>query len=298
MALRLGCGGQPRIVLVTCNRWPDLSPSDQCYAAALRAIGAQVAIAAWNSTEAQPGFREAELVVIRGAWDYHEAVHSYRDWLAQLAGAGITVLNDPALIGRFLDKTAFTALAGDDVTTPRCRVCPADRDAIAGVLATEGWDRAVLKPVHGASGRGVTLVTRQTVDEALDAVTSDVGERSLLVQAFIPEIAEGETQFVLFDGTVSHAVLKRPRAGEFRTNSVFAPDLELLDPLPAATGRIEALVRRMGVRPLYTRVDVVMRGAVPVLLEFEVNEPGLWLDLAPPSAAEAFARATMARMRG
>ena len=50
--------------------------------------------------------------------------------------------------------------------------------------------------------------------------------------------------------------------------------------------------------PLYARVDVVMRERVPVLLEFEVNEPGLWLDVAPRSAAKRFARATLARVRG
>ena len=126
---------------------------------------------------------------------------------------------------------------------------------------------------------------------------ADVGVRDLLVQEFVPEIADGETQYVLFDGKVSHAVLKRPLAGEFRTNSAFAPDVELLVRLPAATERVEAMVQRMAVRPLYARVDVVMRGTVPVLLEFEVNEPGLWLDVAPRSAAETFARATIARLQ-
>lgn len=73
------------------------------------------------------------------------------------------------------------------------------------------------------------------MNQALAAVVADIGLRSLLVQEFVPEIAQGETQFVLFDGKVSHAVLKRPRPGEFRTNSAFAPEMELLVPLPAAT---------------------------------------------------------------
>ena len=154
----------------------------------------------------------------------------------------------------------------------------------------------MLKPMNGASGRGVQLVTPRTVDQVLAAVVADVGARDLLVQEFIPEIADGETQYVLFDGKVSHAVWKRPRADEFRTNSAFTPELHLVAPLPPASERIEALVRRLGVRPLYARVDVAMRGTVPVLFEFEVNEPGLWLDIAPPSAAETFARATMARL--
>lgn len=129
----------------------------------------------------------------------------------------------------------------------------------------------MLKPVHGASGRGVQLITPRTADDALAAVVADVGTRDLLVQEFIPEIAEGETQFVLFDGTVSHAVLKRPGADEFRTNSVFNPDLQILHPPPDASQRVEALVRRLGIRPLYARVDVVMRGTTPILFKLEVN---------------------------
>lgn len=291
-------GRQPRIVLVTCRRWPTLSASDQRYATALRESGAQVAVAAWNSKDDQSEFRQADLVVIRGTWDYHDDVDSYRDWLSHLKTENINVLNDVAMVSHFLDKRAFTELAGDGVTTPRCRVCAADSEAIGNVLSAEAWDQAVLKPVNGASGRGVQLVTPRTVDQALAAVMADVGVRDLLVQEFVPEIADGETQYVLFDGKVSHAVLKRPLPGEFRTNSTFTPEVELLVRLPAATEQIEALVQRMAIRPLYARVDVVMRETAPVLFEFEINEPGLWLDVAPRSAAETFARATMARLQG
>ncbi len=260
-------------------------------------MGAQVTAAAWNSQDDQPEFRNADVVVIRGSWDYHDKVDAYRGWLAQLAAENIRVLNDVGLVSRFLDKMAFMQLAGDEVITPRCRICPADSEAIAEALSAEAWEQAVLKPINGASGRGVQLVTPGTVNQALTATLADVGVRDLLVQEFVPEIAGGETQFVLFDGKVSHAVLKRPLPGEFRTNSVFTPEVELLVPLPAAAERVEAMVQRIAVQPLYARVDVVMRGTVPVLFEFEVNEPGLWLDVAPPSAAEMFAQATMARLQ-
>ena len=289
-------GRQPHVVLAVCRRWPTLSPSDQRYATALQAVGAQVTVAAWNAREDQPEFRKADLVVIRGTWDYHEQVNDYRNWLVNLAAENIRVLNDVGLVSRFLDKKAFAELAGDEVIVPHCRICPADSTAIADVLSEEAWEQAVLKPVNGASGRGVQLVTPGTVGTALAAVITDVGLRDLLVQEFVPEITAGETQFILFDSKVSHAVLKQPLPGEFRTNSVFAPKVHLLVPPPEAKERIEALVRRIAVQPLYARVDVAMRRTIPVLFEFEVNEPGLWLDIAPSSAAATFARATLARL--
>jgi hypothetical protein len=60
---------RPNIALVTCRTWPALSPSDQRYAAMLRARGAQVTLAAWNVTPDQPKIRDADLVVIRRSRD-------------------------------------------------------------------------------------------------------------------------------------------------------------------------------------------------------------------------------------
>ncbi len=44
---------------------------------------------------------------------------------------------------------------------------------------------------------------------------------AILVQEFLPEIAEGEVSLVYFDGVFSHAIRKCPPAGEFRVNSRF-----------------------------------------------------------------------------
>lgn len=147
---------QPRVVLATCRRWPSLSPSDQCYARALQDIGAHVTAAAWNSEHDQPEFRAADAVVIRASWDYHDSVDTYRSWLARLAAENVKILNDVALVTRFLDKKAFTKLGGEEVITPRCLTCPANSEAIAEILSAEVWQQAVLKPMNGASGRECT----------------------------------------------------------------------------------------------------------------------------------------------
>ena len=46
-------------------------------------------------------------------------------------------------------------------------------------------------------------------------------------------------------------------------------------------------------RPLYARIDGILDGPDFVLLEAEVNEPGLFLDL-DPQAAMRFAAASLA----
>lgn len=51
------------IMLTTCAAWPDLSASDQCLAAALRARGWDVGAAHWN--DGFEPFAAAPAVVVR-----------------------------------------------------------------------------------------------------------------------------------------------------------------------------------------------------------------------------------------
>jgi glutathione synthase/RimK-type ligase-like ATP-grasp enzyme len=285
----------PRIALVTCAKWPALSPSDTAYAKALEAAGATVEVVPWNLPGALASLRGADLTVMRGAWDYHDHIDAFRVFLDAVDASGIRFLNPTSLIRPCLEKQNFADLLVPGIEVPRSHRCRHDAAQIAAAMDEEGWTRAVLKPVSGASGRGVQLARRDALPAVLAEIAADVGERDLLVQAFIPEIAAGEEQIVLFDGIASHAQRKLPPPGEFRTSSVHAPERTRIDPLPDYVPRVEAMVRRMAPVPLYARIDVVRRGDDLVLIECEINEPGLLLDRAPGSA-ERFARATLARL--
>jgi hypothetical protein len=48
-------------------------------------------------------------------------------------------------------------------------------------------------------------------------------------------------------------------------------------------------------RPLYARIDGVLRAGRVLLMEVEIHEPGLGLDLAPGAGAR-FAEAVLARL--
>ena len=67
------------IVLVTCQRWPDLSESDRLYARALELRGARVRAAPWNGPSAP--FEAADAIVVRSAWDYAETPESFSGWI-------------------------------------------------------------------------------------------------------------------------------------------------------------------------------------------------------------------------
>ncbi len=117
----------------------------------------------------------------------------------------------------------------------------------------------------------------------------------MVVQEFLPEIAEGELSLVYFDGVFSHALRKRPPPGEFRSNSRYRPTRTAETPPGERDVQGAACLATLPAMPLYARVDGVVRDGVLIVIEVEVLEPALFMEFDPPSA-ERFAEATLKRL--
>ena len=117
----------------------------------------------------------------------------------------------------------------------------------------------------------------------------------MVVQEFLPEIAEGELSLIYFDGVFSHAIRKRPPQGEFRSNSRYGPTRTAETPPREVTEQGEACLRALPEMPLYARVDGVVRAGVLIVIEVEMLEPALFMEFDPPSA-ERFAEAALRRL--
>ena len=119
-----------------------------------------------------------------------------------------------------------------------------------------------------------------------------------LMQPFIPEIQDqGEISFIYIDGAYSHAVLKRPAAGDFRVQQEHGGSADLFHPDPAILDQAnEIAVTVPQVRDsLYCRIDAVARGGKLVLMELELIEPDLYLR-GKPWAPARLADALVARI--
>ena len=283
---------QDPIVLVTCRAWPELSVSDRCLADALEQRGYRVEAAPWNGPFAP--FARAAAVVIRATWDYHQSITEYRAWLDRLDAT--RTFNRPDLVRWNLEKTYLSELDTRGAKLPASAVVEADAAAIAEALERLALDDAVIKPTVGASGFGVERVSRGQEADALARLGAVARWPRLLVQEFLPEVAEGELAGVFFGGVFSHGLRRVPAEGEFRVNSQFGGRMEAAA-LDAST--IDAMARIVTLLPhaaLYARIDGVPRGDDFLVMEVEVNEPGLGLHLAP-GGADRFAEALIARLR-
>lgn len=281
-----------RICFVTCRRWPEISESDRLAQRALEARGATVLARAWNDPGADWGGLDA--VVLRSNWDYHFDPEGFRAWLDRLEGAGARVWNPPDLVRWNLSKRYLLALGAAGVpTVPTVILDEQDPPDLAAVMARQGWRAVVVKPEIGASAHDTRLVTEATVDEATAALASGAIRRPVMVQPFVEEItSRGEWSLIFIDAAFTHAVLKRPTSGEFRVQPRLGGSALASPPPPAVLATARATLAALPRPPLYARIDGVETREGFLVMEVEVNEPGLFFTLAPV-AAERFALALL-----
>ena len=280
------------IVLATAADQPDITASDRLFAEALARHGFRVVAAPWDGP--REAFDKAAAVVIRSTWGYYRASDAFRDWTEAMA-AGSRLFNPIALVRWNLRKDYIGRLAAASVRVPQTHFVACEVDAIARVFGETGWSRAVVKPLTGASGYSVELVARQEVAGAVSRLAPEARAGGVLVQEFLPEIADGELSLVYFDGIFSHAVRKRPPQGEFRVNSRFGATRSAEWPSLAVAEQGAAALRALPELPLYARVDGIERDGQLIVIEVEVLEPALFMDL-DPATADRFAEATLRRI--
>jgi glutathione synthase/RimK-type ligase-like ATP-grasp enzyme len=262
-----------RFVFATCRAKPALTPGDGRLAAALREQGATVVAAPWDTIE--PAGHEA-VVCLRSTWDYHLRWDEFRAWVGKFEDPG-GLWNPPSTVLWNADKLYLRDLASAGIALPRTQWFEAgERPDVAAVLEEWGTARAVLKPRVSATAYGTHVVSR---DHGIGAADWPALERAgCLLQLFVPEIqSRGEISLVFLDGGFSHAVRKRPLAGDFRVQADFGGSLETATPAGGTIGFGQAVLAAAARPWLYARVDLVEADGGPVLMELELIEPDLFL---------------------
>ena len=259
-------------------------------AEALRDAGCVVDAVPWTRVGDLAGY---DLIMPLVAWGYHL---DYARWLALLDRAeaeGWPMVNPPTLLRWNSDKAYLAELADRGVSTvPTLAVescCDADLEEARRRFGSE---MLVIKPPVSASASGTHRIGPR------DDLPAESRGKPMIVQPLIEEIARtGEYSLMLFDGQFSHAVVKRPKSGEFRVQ----PHLGGVTlPSEAPPGGVELARQALAAAPAkatYARVDIVPDDdGVLRIMELELIEPALFLDHAPDGGA-AFTRSVLSAVR-
>jgi glutathione synthase/RimK-type ligase-like ATP-grasp enzyme len=273
-----------------------LTDDDLLAGRALRDRGAEIEAVTWGEPS---GPVRPAAVVIRSCWDYHLREAEFRAWLTRLEGEGVRVINPPALVGWNLHKAYLIELSRRGVPivpTVLVSAGAGDQRSLAGIMADERWDEAVVKPAVSLNAYETWRVTARGVGESEDEFARLRVRRDVLVQRYVPEVTDaGEWSLMFFGARFSHAVRKRPKAGDFRVQTEHggsATTAAAPSRLVAAAARVLAALPE---RPIYCRVDGVLAGGTFVVMEVECIDPVLFFSLHAP-AAESFADEVLRRI--
>jgi glutathione synthase/RimK-type ligase-like ATP-grasp enzyme len=255
-------------------------------AEALAGVGLTVEPVAWTAADALSAF---DLVLPLVAWGYHL---DYRRWLALLDRAeaeGWRMINPPALLRWSSDKAYLAELADRGVATVPTLAVEACCDAdLEEARRRFGSDWLVIKPPVSASATGTHRLGPN------DDLPADSRGKPMIVQPLIEEIARtGEFSLMLFDGELSHAVVKRPRPGDFRVQPHLGGVTLPATAPPGAERLAKQALAAAPAHATYARVDIVPDDdGVLRIMEMELIEPALFLEHAPDGGA-AFTRAIL-----
>jgi glutathione synthase/RimK-type ligase-like ATP-grasp enzyme len=250
----------------------ELPKSDQSLVASLADHKLRVRPVIWSSAGLE--WREFDLVVIRSCWDYHLRSNEFFSWIGSLEDQGVLVLNPPPLLRWNANKVYLAELAAAGIAIPETLfIEPSQEVDLGQVCRSRGWRKAVVKPTISASAWRTELRR------------SGVVCGPVMVQEYIEAIeTEGEWSLVYISGEFSHAVVKKPGAGDFRVQANLGGTVTAINPPREIRGFAEAVLRRLNWPAIFARIDIVASGIALFLMEVEVIEPELFLDLAPGSS--------------
>jgi glutathione synthase/RimK-type ligase-like ATP-grasp enzyme len=264
---------------------PGIHPDDAHLAVSLQRLGIEPTACVWNDPDVN--WSHFDAVLMRSTWDYFKHYPAFRQWLDQLP---VPTINNKALLRWNSDKRYLLELAAQGIEIIPTQIVPASQ--LQQTLASMPAQQVVVKPT--VSGTARHTARGRSDDVAFNQIVAQLPlEFDYLIQPYVPEVvSDGEWSLLFFDGEFSHAVIKRPAAGDYRVQSEFGGTAQAIEPdeaLIATAKRALAAAAAIGHADIaYARVDGVISQDRFLLMELEMIEPFLHFE-GRHEAAERFA---------
>ncbi len=211
-----------------------------------------------------------DAALVGTTWDYWDRQAEFIDRLAAIERR-TRLFNSAALVAWNTHKGYLK-----DLEARGARLIPTLwLDAVTEASARDAFDRLgtddlVFKRQVGAGADGQHRLKRGDPIPGMP--------HPMMVQPFLPAIAEeGEISFVMVDGALSHALVKRPAKGDYRIQSAYGGFEIPLEPSAEDLAAAKSVITALDETPLYARVDMLRAedGGL-LLMELELIEPYLY----------------------
>ncbi len=240
-------------------------------------LGWKVETVAWRS---DVDWNVFDAVYICTPWDYPEYLPQFLDVLANIESSRALLINDLALVNWTLEKTYLRDVEkrGSDIVPSTWYDNFESADPV-DFFAGHRTNKVVIKPTVGANAKDMFVLSDPVDEELLQILRQTFSERAFFIQPFIEAIqTEGEYSLFFLNGEYSHAILKTPKAGDFRVQEEHGADISAVQPPKALLETAHALFSTIEPLPTYGRGDWVRRSdGRYLLMELELIEPSLYL---------------------
>lgn len=271
---------------------------DELVINALSKKGFKVNRVAWDDPNFD--FGTSKYALIRAVWDYFDRYEEFSKWFQKTAQE-TTFINSKRLIDWNIDKHYLQDLQQNGVNIPATLFIESDEQ----LSLSEAIDKAkqllgfktesfVLKPCVAGGARHTYKFHHSEVPNYSEIFTELILNEAMMLQEFQKSIVvKGEVSMMVFDGTFTHAVLKKAKKGDFRVQDDWGGTVENYTPTQAEIAFAEKVVKACPKPPIYARVDIFEDNQGQLALaELEIFEPELWFRI-HPSAADTLANAIM-----
>ncbi len=268
---------------------------------AMAELGWQVDCVPWRDLTVD--WNAFDAVYICTPWDYIIDPALFLQVLETIDASQAELINPLPLVHWSLAKTYLRDLEDNGgAIVPSIWFERFDAADIPGWFETLGSHKVVIKPTVGANARDTFVLSQPIAAKLVGELEVKFTHQPFFVQPFMANIQrEGEYSLFYFNGEYSHAILKTPEQGDFRSQEEHGADIKSVVATAEQIAAAESILALVEPRPTYVRVDLVRDDNDDYrLMELELIEPSLYLRTDAGSAAR-FARAfdaTFSELRG
>jgi glutathione synthase/RimK-type ligase-like ATP-grasp enzyme len=261
---------------------------DELLHAPLQKLGWLVRPVSWRSTDIDWNIFEA--VIIRSTWDYQANPQKFLSVLETIESSSARLENNIKLVKWNINKTYLQDLEKCGVPiVPTLWKHGLKPDTVKHFFDELNTDEIIIKPVVSANADDTFRLRESLVNRMMPDLVPLFKDRAYMVQPFMENIIqEGEFSLFYFGGQYSHAILKTPKAEDFRVQEEHGGLLRALEPDATLRFHARKAIDAIVPKPLYARIDVVRAAGGFLVMEIELIEPSLYFNM-DASSPERFA---------
>ena len=234
-----------KIGFATSSAYPDLTSDDQLALDFFkRSITVEPVI--WDVPEVK--WRDYDLVVVRSCWDYHLKFAAFLEWIELLKDKQIKVCNDPDILKWNCRKSYLLDLQNRGIPViPSLIVAGDSKPKLEQILSEQKWQSVVIKPEVSADAWQTWTCSSRLANQHQGRFEKMLAEHdNILIQPFIEEIeTQGEWSFIFIENQFSHAVLKKPKTGDFRVQEHLGGQRALKEPTHPLLRQVKNIYSRL-----------------------------------------------------